>query len=651
MTFFRIALFLLLPAITTADGIDGRAYFKAGVDFFDSKKYPEAIESFSSSHEKLPIIGDYSLLYMSKAYIKTGDLEKSNKCLEQLLKEYPQTPLKKTARALLIKNTVEADREKAEALLEVYIRDYPNDEGMRFLLGELLKDKDKARAKEIFRELYIGAGSLDMKASREIEPEEVSVPELIKRGSNLIYAGRYKEAESMLKAIRLAKGSGHKKGFLETLALSLFRQKQYEEAGETYMEASNFYEAGVAFLRAEKYDAFDRALAKVVSMKDERAGGLLISSSIAKRREGNTEEALRLLSKVKATYPAHAEQALWHTGWTYYLSGDYKSAIGIFSELYKAYGDTKYLYWNARAIENEGGNPTHIYKGLESKDGFYSILSGLRNSKNLNASGDSNIQGDMSIGGVEDAVGFERPDILLEAGLKGEAVMELMHMSKNVISDKELIGIAYKINSMGEYRKAIGMVSILSKETKPDEILYPLAYWQSIKEQSSIYGIDPLLVLSLIREESRFDPEACSQAGAIGIMQIMPETARRLADKLGIKLKGTEHIYDVELNLKLGMYYLWRLLEEFGSATHAIAAYNAGEHRVRQWLGKQKYQSYDEFIEDIPYQETSQYIKRILTTYYIYKGRISLEGKSTRRDKDSDRDPFNLLVSHGIIMQ
>lgn len=624
MTFIWVALSVLLifcPVLSHAEerhNKDGKAYFKAGLNFFNSERYPEAIESFAASLEKLLLIGDYSLLYMSKAYIKTGDLEKSNKCLEQLLSEYPQTPLKKTVRALLIKNTIETDREKAETLLEAYTRDYPDDEKMRFLLGEMMKDKDKARAKTIFRELYIRAGALDMKAYKEIEPVDVSVPDLIKRALNLINAGRYKEAESILRAVKLAKGSIHKKDLLETLALSLFRQKQYKEAGEVYLKASNFYEAGVAFSRAEEYEAFNRALAKVVSMKDERAGRLLISSAIAKRRGGNTKEALRLLSKVKTRYPSYKEQALWHTGWTYYLSGDYKKANDVFSELYKAYGDAKYLYWGTRIIENEGESVGHIYKELESKDGFYGILSGLRNGKDIEVIGISNIN-DFSAGHTETPALFERTDVLLEVGLKEEAVMELIHISKNVIAEEDLIAIAYKLKSIGEYRKAIGIASRLPEEARPDEILYPLAYYQTINEESSIYGINPVLILSVIREESRFDPEAYSQAGAIGIMQIMPETARRLGKGLEIKIRNTEHIYDVRVNIKLGLYYLSCLLKEFGSLPPALAAYNAGEHRVREWLKRRDYQSYDEFIEDIPYQETKEYIKRIMITYFKYK--------------------------------
>jgi soluble lytic murein transglycosylase len=130
--------------------------------------------------------------------------------------------------------------------------------------------------------------------------------------------------------------------------------------------------------------------------------------------------------------------------------------------------------------------------------------------------------------------------------------------------------------------------------------------------------MDPFLLLSLIREESLFDPKAVSPVGAIGLMQLMPETAQRTAHLLSLELEGTKPLHEIELNIALGTHYLNGLLKDFGNVPAALAAYNAGRSRVKGWLSQGKYEQMDEFIEDIPYPETRNYVKRILTSYFHY---------------------------------
>jgi soluble lytic murein transglycosylase len=154
---------------------------------------------------------------------------------------------------------------------------------------------------------------------------------------------------------------------------------------------------------------------------------------------------------------------------------------------------------------------------------------------------------------------------------------------------------------------------------KPHEILYPLAYWSTVKDVSARYGLDPFLLLSVMREESHFDPMAVSSAGAIGLMQLMPYTARRTARRLDLEIDGAKSIHEIENNITLGAYYLSGLLDRFRSVTPALAAYNAGERRVKRWLRQGQYEALDEFIEDIPFDETRNYVKRIVTTYYRYQ--------------------------------
>lgn len=148
---------------------------------------------------------------------------------------------------------------------------------------------------------------------------------------------------------------------------------------------------------------------------------------------------------------------------------------------------------------------------------------------------------------------------------------------------------------------------------------YPYAYWDIVETVSHQHDIDPLLVLSVMREESTFDPGAKSTAGALGLMQLMPETAFRLNQNLHLKITNASHVWNIKNNIHIGAFYLSILVKEFGSYAYALAAYNAGEDRVKKWIQKGNYKSIDEFIEDIPYSETRDYVKRVMTTLFEYK--------------------------------
>lgn len=190
---------------------------------------------------------------------------------------------------------------------------------------------------------------------------------------------------------------------------------------------------------------------------------------------------------------------------------------------------------------------------------------------------------------------------------------------------REVLKVAgFHYFNAGQYSRAVALYSRLKSFPDMQDIderfLYPFVYPELILKVSRFHGIDPYLLLSIIREESRYNPEAISPAGAIGLMQIMPYTAERLikTGALGNISNKTNHLlYNPEFNIQLGASYLKRLLEQYKEIPVAIAAYNAGESAVDSWLRK-GYSSMDEFIEDIPYGETMNYVKRVLTTYERY---------------------------------
>jgi soluble lytic murein transglycosylase len=158
-------------------------------------------------------------------------------------------------------------------------------------------------------------------------------------------------------------------------------------------------------------------------------------------------------------------------------------------------------------------------------------------------------------------------------------------------------------------------------EQLPHEILttiFPLSYWDLIRKYSAQHDLDPYLIAALMAQESTFVRDIRSRAGAYGLMQMMPRTGRAYARKLKLRY-STRLLTTPETNVRMGTAYFADKIREFGGVHVALASYNAGETAVRRWLRERPDLPQDEFIDDIPYPETQQYVKRILGTAEDYR--------------------------------
>ncbi len=143
---------------------------------------------------------------------------------------------------------------------------------------------------------------------------------------------------------------------------------------------------------------------------------------------------------------------------------------------------------------------------------------------------------------------------------------------------------------------------------------FPMGY-QSVIQSFAPKHVDPFLVAGLIREESLYHARVVSPVGAIGLMQLMPETAKKVGRQLGLQDSDSDRksLDEPNRNIQLGTHYLGQLLNEFqGNIIYAVAAYNAGPQAVKRWIGQNGHRDPDEFIELIGYRETRGYVKRVL---------------------------------------
>lgn len=637
-------MFILQCSIVYCEEIDGKTLLKKGKEELDGKKYEDAIKNLSEAENKFPLLGDYALLWLSEAYHETGNHAESLKTTRSLLKKYPDSPLRKKVRIKEIEEAEEVSEENLQQMFESFIKEYPNDTEIKYAYAQWLKKTEKMDiAKSLFKEIYISANSFSGLAYNELCPDDISVEDLIKRASNLMELRDFRGAESALRSA-LEKDNGTLQNeILKSLGLCLFKQKRYLEAAGIYEKVNEKFWRALSLYRAGNKEALDPAIEELIQTGDKRAGSILNAVASDKRRDGEIKEAMKIYRGVLEKYPSETEDALWGIGWTYFLTGEYEKAIDVFTKLYEDYEDNKYLYWKARSLEVSGKDASDLYNKLKKKDrDFYSVLSYLKterpseqsNTKKINVSShpfnSTSTSHDLTNRENNGVKKFDRVEALFEIGLSKEALSELINVSKIITSTEDILYLGSRFQDIGEYKYIVRLAERLPYKDNLHHLFYPLAYWDIVETICHKYGIDPLLILSVMREESMFNPNANSIAGAVGLMQLIPKTALWLDSNLQLGIKNTSQIFEIKNNISLGTYYLSILMKEFGSHAYVIAAYNAGEERVRKWSQKGNYKSIDEFIEDIPYYETRNYVKKVMTSYFGYKK--FLEKEEAKKD-------------------
>jgi soluble lytic murein transglycosylase len=285
----------------------------------------------------------------------------------------------------------------------------------------------------------------------------------------------------------------------------------------------------------------------------------------------------------------------------------------------------KALYWLGRSLE-QSGNPesASFFRMLldEYPAGFYATWH--RNQKRIPDVREPLGQRNALVE-LPQIAGFDKPRLLASLGMIDEARAEMSVARKKAGENKSLFpGLARIYLEMEDYSSAIALF-LANRPIKWDKTTlplwtagYPLAYSAPISKHTSANSVSEGLVYALMRAESGFSPAIKSPAGAIGLMQLMPATAKATAREKGAfdPLRLTVPDY----NIRLGTRHFRDLLKEYdGDVVYSMAAYNAGASAVERWKKSFKGRSKDEFIECIPYQETRDYVKKVYASAGTYR--------------------------------
>ena len=620
---------ILLPLVDNLTFKErGRALFLLGRSYMKQENYDAAACYLNQAYSQYPLLGDYIASDLTVAYSNVDNYEKVVEWADKVKSD----TLSKKAQWLKIKALVTLDRpDEAIKELESYTKSYSLDREARFQLAEIYMQKgQKENAISLLKELYIESGGTSkdaFNALKSMNAYKLTLDEKLALAKAMTSQGKFSKARSIYKKAMIGATEAEQSKISFELAMGYFNTKQYPQAASIFRKVDSAearYWEGRSLFRADMLDAFEELLTRYEAKYSQHKGysELLIAFAQELKRGKKYSRAEAILQKVVNNYPENKEAGLWNLGWTYFKNKKYSEAAQCFSEL-TSMGESveidKYLYWEGISLEKAGMDGQEPLKEVAAKSGYYAFLARVK-------------MGEKELPYAIEKSTPKRPqeqvydviDELKGLGMQDDALKELAYRSnKNVTSD-EAAYLSYQSLQMEQYRRAI---VVANKITNRDYLYlsYPRAYWSIISKEASKNGIDPNLTLAIMREESLMDPRATSPVGARGLMQLMPSTAKGVAAKLNIRLPSNSALYKPEINIKLGTYYFSKLIKDFGEAHLAIASYNAGKRPVNRWIMQVGDAGFDEFIEDISYKETRNYVKKVLRSYWEYS---KIAGKS-----------------------
>lgn len=283
----------------------------------------------------------------------------------------------------------------------------------------------------------------------------------------------------------------------------------------------------------------------------------------------------------------------------------------------------KWRYWQARSWAMTGNEAAagDSFRQLAAKRSFYGFLAANRLKQKIVV--------------PDQPLQVEQTDIQqMRAQEEFQVVSELLAINRKAEAKKQWWYAVAGLNQAGLLTAAklaqqwqmpaLAIFTVARANAWDDmDLRFPLFYGQQIQAGASASELDPALVYGLIRQESAFDEQAESPAGAKGLMQIMPKTGQQIAAELKQAWKGQGSLFDPELNIRYGSLYYKTLLRQFnGNHVLSTAAYNAGVNRVKRWLPENQALPGDIWIETIPYKETRNYVGLVLQYALIYQERL-----------------------------
>jgi soluble lytic murein transglycosylase len=597
-----------------------------------------AISSLAGLETEYPVLADYVLLKRAQALTLSSDSNSAKTTWQQILSQYPKSPV--AAEALFALG-------QSQQLLE----QFPSHPRSRdILLAELRKTPNSPD--------LLASMAVNFRDSKEILPildrlVSIQSGRLTPDQWWAIAEGYYDNAEYGKASLAFARATPNPPNAYR-LGRSLQRNRQKVQAiaayGNVVQRYPNSPQAPRALIRMMDLSRPEDAVKLadlIVAKYPNTAGEALLKKADFLRQLGNAKassETQSLLLNKYASSDAAAELS-WRYAKQHARSGQLKPALNWVNRIVLSDAESEIAaeaaYWGGKWATRIGDRPTaqQMFRFVLTK--HPKTYFAWRSASQLGWQvGDFTTVRNINLP-------INRPSARSPLPTGTPALNELYHLgqdrdaseywqfamrgrlSKNVketLTDGIMrIGVNDNIKGIAQAESLNWLdvtpaeqaeIDTLKKQPIFWQTVYPFPYWDRVSSWSEQRNLSPILVMGLIRQESRFEAEILSRSGAVGLMQIMPDTGRWIASKKG---RSSYSLKDPEHNIEFGTWYFDYTHREFGdNSMLAIASYNAGPGAIGRWVKSKGIGDPDEFVEGIPYDETRGYVYRVFGNYWNY---------------------------------
>ena len=633
------------------------------------------VREFGSEAARSSPLGDYLAYVLAEALTQREDLAGARETALGVADRWRESRL--APRALLLAATLAsraADDAQAESLLVRLVDAYPDAAEVPEALYLLAMSAEARGARDLAAKTYrrlqlqdpasgYADGAADRLAALEatgLRLTAFTLEERLTRAAGLLRGGApgpaadeadrivtdARDGAVVLRALRIAGDAARRLGRWETAARALERALPLAPVAQR--PALQLERAKLLVRAGQRREPLALFAEVAAAGRDTEAAEALYQRARLLEDLDRSPEAVDVYRLVAARFPGHdaAAASLWRLGWLAWLKGDARAAGERWARLAGPGGSRVYrlaaLYWTGRVREQLGERTEagRSYREIlmEAPRTYYGVLaSGRASAVTGSAAAEDTPAADAPavlpaepLQAVAGDPAFARVELLRRLGLVEYAVEELEELTPRAAGDPARL---YAFSSvfvqearyhlaLRIFRRFLAPLAATGDPALPRafwEIFYPLAWRTEMTAAATAAGLDPYLVAAVVREESSYFPRAVSRSGARGLMQLMAGTAAPMAQVRGLAFRQGDLLDDPAHNLQIGARFLAGLVREFGDPRLALAAYNAGPKRLRQWWSTRRTDDVEAFIEQIPYDETRLYVKKVVLSWDEYR--------------------------------
>lgn len=625
------------------------------------REYPQALPYLKKAQTKAGELADYVAYFRATAESGSSNPAQTVTALEDFQKKYPDSIFARDAASMYMGALLANNQPELVVTVAQRYRTPPRAD-IELILGRAyMKAGDSQKAIQTLQHLYYTMPLSDQASAAGADLASLgglagSYSDRKTRADLLAQGRQYRDAAKEYQDILTAAPPEQRDALQVSMAIAEYRSGNAKDARQVLESLQVKGEANAQRLYfllniARDEGRFNDLLAQMrqaapASPWFEQA---LLSAGNMYLLKKDYDHAIDFYRELDQRFPKgrYGHYAHWKATWLNLRQGRTDEARSGFEEQITKYPDSAEisaaLYWRGRIAEDDRNQPLARAYYKKIADRFPNYYYADRARERMNLMGKGAVASEplldhipaidapkTEVGNIpDDDLRVQKARLLENCGMFDFAVKELQQSpSKNEAWVPGEIARLYQ--ESGGYHRALNYLKravpgyfSMDYSALPRnywETLFPRPYWPDLKKYSTANDLDPYLVASLIRQESEFNPGAVSHANALGLMQVLPGTGKKIAKE--VKLRGfrPESLLIPNTNLQLGTRYFKELLDHFnGQPEYALAAYNAGSDRVENWLAEGKFRDPQEFVESIPFTETREYVQAILRNATVYR--------------------------------